>query len=256
MFTFEFDSIVLYILVFMRMSGLILLNPVFSRRNVPSQIRLALILCLTMVLVPTITSPTVTNWNIFTLLGAMAMEFFVGFLLSFVFQLFYYMLFFAGDLLDVEFGVSMARVFDPGTNIQMAISSNLLNIVLMLYLFVTDSHLLMIKLFSATYDIIPAGAVVLTTQSVGFYLNLVSTAFSLVIRLALPFVAAIFVSEVAMGVLMKMVPQIHVFVISIQFKIMVGLILLFLFAAPLTSFIDKYLETIFHSMEQALYTLR
>ena len=79
--------------------------------------------------------------------------------------------------------------------------------------------------------------------------------FSLVIRLSLPFVAAMFVSEVSMGVLMKLVPQIHVFVISVQFKILLGLLLMILFASPITAFLDNYMTLMFENMERALYTL-
>lgn len=86
-------------------------------------------------------------------------------------------------------------------------------------------------------------------------MTLFASVFSLVIRLSLPFVAAMFVSEVSMGVLMKLVPQIHVFVISVQFKILLGLLLMILFASPITAFLDNYMTLMFENMERALYTL-
>ncbi len=58
-----------------------------------------------------------------------------------------------------------------------------------------------------------------------------------------------------MGVLMKLVPQIHVFVISVQFKILLGLLLMILFASPITAFLDNYMTLMFENMERALYTL-
>ena len=60
------------------------------------------------------------------------------------------------------------------------------------------------------------------------------------IKLVLPFVAAEFVLEGSMGVLMKLIPQIHVFVINIQSKILLGILLMMLFARPIGAFIDSY----------------
>lgn len=53
---------------------------------------------------------------------ALLRELFVGLACGFVFQVYYYMLFFAGDWMDMHFGMSMAKVFDPGTSIQASMS--------------------------------------------------------------------------------------------------------------------------------------
>lgn len=251
----EFANLTAYCLVFARMGGLFLLNPLFGRRNLPSRAKMVLILGMTILLTPTVSASVPGAAGVFGLLWGLLQEFFTGFCCSFAFQLFYYMLFFVGDFLDVEFGLSMAKVFDPGTNVQMSLSSTMLNLIFMLYLFATDSHLILIKLFASTYQIVPMGGGLLTSELSEFFLTLFASVFSLVIRLCLPFVAAMFVSEVSMGILMKLVPQIHVFVISVQFKILVGLLLMILFASPVTGFLDNYMTLMFENMERALYTL-
>ena len=55
-----------------------------------------------------------------------------------------------------------------------------------------------------------------------------------------------------MGVLMKLIPQIHVFVINIQLKMLLGILLLLLFAGPITSFLDNYIRLMFENMEGVL----
>ena len=57
-------------------------------------------------------------------------EIFIGFLLGYVFNVFYYMLITAGDILDMNFGFAMAKIFDPATNIQSAFTANILNLSL------------------------------------------------------------------------------------------------------------------------------
>ena len=86
-------------------------------------------------------------------------------------------------------------------------------------------------------------------------MTLFASVFSLVIRLSLPFVAAMFVSEVSMGVLMKLIPQIHIFVINIQFKMILGLLLLLAFAGPVASFTDNYMRIMFENLQYAFSAL-
>ena len=255
MLEFEFQNLTVYMLVFARMTGMIAFNPIFSRRNIPARVRAGFILCMTMLLAPTIASAHLSSFGEPDVLLGMFREVFVGFACAYVFQMFYYMLFFAGDLMDTQFGLSMAKVFDPSSSVQMSVSGNLLNIFFMLYLFATDSHLLLIKIISTSYMVVPVGAAGIQWEISGFMLNLFLNAFSMVFRLALPFIAAEFILELSMGVLMKLIPQIHVFVINIQFKILLGMVLLLLFARPISGFVDNYQNLMFQSMQQALYAL-
>ena len=157
--------------------------------------------------------------------------------------------------MDMEFGLSMAKVFDPGTNLQMSTSSNLLNILFILYIFITDSHLLLIHIFANSFEILPAGTASFSPEASQFFLELFASVFSMALRLVLPFMAAEFVMQVAMGILMKLVPQIHVFVINIQFKILLGVTMLLAFGGPISSFVDNYMRIMLENIQHAISAL-
>ena len=211
-----------WLLVFARMGGLLGMNPLFARRNVPAPVRAGLTFLLTALIAPGITVTGLAAENSLELAVGMVGELLVGFCCGYVFQIFYYMLFFAGDLMDTHFGMSMAKVFDPGTSIQMSVSGTFLNILFLLYIFSTDSHLLLIRIFADSFQVLPAGAFSFSQESARFFIDLFVSTFSLALRLVLPFMAAEFVLELSMGVLMKLIPQIHIFVINIQFKMILG----------------------------------
>ena len=251
----SFNYFTVFLLVFARMSGMILLNPLFARRNVPNMVRMGLILALTILISPTLPQSTVAAFSDIEFIFAIYKEIFVGILCGLVFQTFYYMLFFTGDILDTQLGLSMAKVFDPGTSIQMSVTGNLLGILFILYIFVTDSHLLLIKLFASSYMIVPVGAVGLTPDVSSFLINLFTSTFSLALRLALPFLVASFTVEMSMGILMKLIPQIHVFVINIQVKLILGILLLLLFAQPMSSFMDNYMSIMFENIQRVFYAV-
>ncbi len=56
-----------------------------------------------------------------------------------------------------------------------------------------------------------------------------------------------------MGVLMKLIPQIHVFVINIQFKLLLGILMLLAFSSPIASFIDNYMRIMLENLQRAFY---
>lgn len=242
-------------LVFARLAGMIGMNPVFSRRNVPFSVRTGLILLMTVLLAPNAAVSETMRGGWLGLAEGLFKELLIGFACGYVFQFFYYMLFFVGDLMDIQFGLSMAKVFDPGSHIQMSLSSNFLNFLFILYLFVTDSHLLMIQIFATSFKIIPAGGMAVSTEIWSAMAGLFAMVFSLGVRLALPFIAVEFILEASMGVLMKLIPQIHVFVINIQLKVLMGIFLLLSFAGPISGFVDNYMRIMFEYMERALYLM-
>lgn len=244
-----------YVLVFARFSAMILLNPLLARRNVPMMFRMGLVLLMTLLVTPALPMQTPVPANDFLMIAALLRELLVGMALGYVFQLFYYMLFFAGDQLDVEFGMSMAKMFDPSTNIQMSLTGNLLTVLFVLYLFATNGLQEMLYLFACSFEVIPPGGAMLTKELAGFGMELFSSLFLLMFRLMLPFIAAEFTLQAALGVLMKLVPQIHVFVINFQLKQGLGMLLLLLFAPAIGSFIDRYVVLLFENMQRALVLL-
>ena len=245
-----FGRMPVWLFVFVRTAGFFAFSPLFSRKNIPYVVRAGLVFVMTSLVAPgTVLSHSISSATEFMFL--LLKELFAGFVCGMVFRLFYFMLFFTGDLMDTQFGISMAKVFDPGTNIQASVSGNLLNILFILYIFATDSHLILIRIFAESFKAIPIGSVIISPKASEFIVHVFIGVFTLAMKLAMPFVAAEFVLEVAMGILMKLIPQIHVFVINIQFKILLGILLLFAFANPVSGFMEKFIRLMLENIQRA-----
>ncbi len=255
MFETLYEQMAVLMLVFVRFTGMLAFNPLLSRRGVPAAARMGFVISLTMLVAPGLSAEPFTRYTTVQMVGALFRELAVGFVCGCVFQVFYYMLIFAGDQMDMAFGLSMARAFNPNTNIQMSVSSNYLNLFFILYLFATNSHHILIRLFTSSYLIIPPGQGVITQNVAQFMFELFSYAFSLAVQLSLPFVAMELIMEFSIGILMKFIPQINVFVINIQLKILLGLFLLFAFTPVVGTFLTNYLDTLFRRMQDILYFL-
>ncbi len=169
-------------------------------------------------------------------------EGFIGLVIGFITDLFFYTVQVAGEVMDMQSGLGMAKVFDPESNVQMSIMGSFISFMMYLYFFVTDSHLTYIRLFIMSYDIIPIGSGGFNPDLGYAVASYFSVVLALVIKLAMPIMAAGFILEFCMGVLMKSVPQIQIMVVNIQLKVAFGFIMLFLTAVPMSEFIDNYLD--------------
>lgn len=250
--SFAFVSV--YILVFARLAGMILLNPLFARVNLPNTARLGLVLFLMLLIAPLQpieTAELVNNFGGIAFVFAIIRELFIGAIYGYIFQIFYYMLFFAGDLMDTDFGIAMAKTFDPASNIQVSFSGRLLTILFSMYIFATGSHLALIKIYADSFTLLPLGTLSLSVNLPTFILRLFSEVFLLAMRLVAPFMVAEFILQASMGILMRFVPQVTVFVINFQLRILLGLIMLFLLAPFIGQFIDRYITVLFDSMSEA-----
>ena len=248
------ENLNIYVLVFVRLAAVIGFNPIMTRNNIPAMVRTGIVFFSTLLLAPLIPVPVQTDD--FELVLCIIREIAVGWLMGCIFNIFFYMLAFVGDILDMQFGLSMAKVMDPGTGVQSAFTGNLINLVYMAYFFATNSHLVLIKIAVDSYDIIPAGAAGINlSAAASFGITVFSSVFSVAVRLAFPFVAMEFILEIGMGILMKLIPQIHIFVINMQFKILLAIVTLFILAKPITVFVENYIILMFDYMKEALNVL-
>lgn len=246
-----FSGLLVYLLVFARLAGMILFNPLLSRNNVPRQVRTGLTLFMALLLAPLQPAEIVAAANAMSGIGyafTVVRELAIGMVFGYVFQIFYYFLFFAGDIIDTDIGVSMAKTFDPNTSIQAGFNSQLLTILFSLYVFVSNSHLALLQIFADTFTAIPAGSFTLSVSLLDFLISMVSQVFLIALRLAAPFMVAEVVLQMCLGILMKFVPQITVFIINFQLKILLGLLMLYVFAYFIGNFIDSYIVDMFSAL--------
>lgn len=243
-FTVLFRSFETDLLVFSRILCIFAFNPILSRRNIPVISRVCISVFITYIIILTVQpQPVDTGGETGIYLMMLLRETFIGLVIGFITDMFFFSVQVAGELMDMQSGLGMAKVFDPETNVQMSIMGSFISFMLYLYFFATNSHMSYIKLFVLSYDILPVGGVSFDPNfgySVAAYFSVL---LGIVIKLAMPIIAAELILEFCMGVLMKSVPQIQIMVINIQMKVAFGFAILFLVAVPLSEFIDGYLNT-------------
>lgn len=248
--------LVLFALVVMRISGAIGFNPVFSRSNYPSRARAALVFCLSLLIYLQTGDLTYQPASLLEFGVMLLKELMVGFALGFVVELAFLVVRFATAVIDHSMGLSMAQVYDPQTQSQVTVTTNIYNAFLTLLFFATDGHVWLIRLFCQSAEIIPFGVVNIRLELYQQIVQMFIDSIVMGLQLAFPIMAMELVTEMAIGILMRMIPQINIFVVNFQLKIAVGLLMLVYLFSPMSDKLYVILKDMYQNLEKILFLMR
>ncbi|MDO5095072.1 MAG: flagellar biosynthetic protein FliR [Peptostreptococcaceae bacterium] len=240
-------DILLWTLISMRVSGFVLVNPIFGRRGIPNLVKAGLIMGLSIFLFTMPHQETIEVGSLLEYVVLLLKEFVLGYLIGFIVSLFQYIIVLAGGIIDFQMGLSMATIYDMQSNSSIALSATILNIMFMLIFFVMDGHHALFQLLIDLRKIVPYGTLSLSADASAHILKLFAECTLLGVQLAFPVIALELVGEAGVGILMKTIPQINIFAVNIQTKILIGLIAIVFLIAPMGDFIK---ELVLNMVEQ------
>lgn len=242
-----------FLLVFVRMTGLFLMSPVFGRQSVPNYLKWGLSLLLTYIVFSNRFLESQLEFETFLEFGVLVLrEIFIGFTIGFISTIFFSAIWIAGQLIDTQIGFGMVNVIDPQNSIQIPLMGNFKNILALLVFFVLDGHHTLIKIIALSYDIVPLGEAKVTQELTNLIVKFFENSFVLAVKIALPIIAITFLAEVAFGILVKTVPQMNVFIVGIPIKIFIGLIAILIFLPIYISSLKGIYDNMFSDISRAL----
>ena len=248
----NYNTYLVALLVFTRMTGAFLFNPMLGRKSVPAIAKVGLALLLTILVVPTMTIPEASFPTPLSFMLALVRELMIGYALGLIFNLFISLVLMAGEIMDMEMGTSVSKIYDPQSGISMPLTGTALNIMMTLIFFSTNGHLTLIKIVASSFQMFPPGPGMVSFQVGQYVTMMLGDMILLALKLAMPVLAIELLSEAGLGVLMRIVPQINVFVVGIQIKIAIGLIIIIAALPAIGRLIDTSLGQMFEAMQKGL----
>ncbi|MCI2107038.1 MAG: flagellar biosynthetic protein FliR [Intestinimonas sp.] len=243
-------TLLLYIL--MRMSGFVLFSPLFGRTNFPAIFRSGMILVLTWAVYGFTGGTAAIPANLVEFVVKLALELGIGYLIGMTVQFFFYLIpQQAGELIDNQMALTMSKEYDPGSQASMSVTSTLLTTLMILLFFAANGQNTLLRILLSSGNIVPYGAVSLGRDVMSAMAQLFIECIVLAVKLALPILAAELLGQLGMGILMKVIPQINVFAINIELKMIIGLGLLLMFMSPISEYllnVENRMLTVVQSM--------
>lgn len=250
-YTFNYADLEYFLLIFVRVSCFVFIAPFFSMSNTPRNVRIGLSFFVAVLLyqaVPrqAIVYDTLIGYSIIVMKEAVT-----GFLVGFAANLCSTIVTFAGQIADMEMGLSMASMMDPATRENATISGVYYNYMVLLMLMISGMHRYLLKALAETYILIPVNGAILQRDSLlAAIVEFMGDYIIIGFRICLPIFAVMIILNAVLGVLAKVSPQLNMFAVGIQMKVLVGISILFLSTAMLPGAADF----IYSQMKQTVVT--
>ena len=233
-YSFSYGDLELFLLIFVRVASFVYIAPFFSMSNTPSRVRVGLAFFISVLLYQTgpeqeVAYDTLTGYTIIVMKEAVT-----GFLIGFGANLCTAVVSFAGQIADMEMGLSMASLFDPATKEQTTITGVYYNYMVLLLLMISGMHRYLLKVLAETYELIPInGAVFHDDALLQALITFMGDYIIVGFRICLPIFAVMIILNAVLGILAKVSPQLNMFAVGIQMKVLVGFCVLFVTTAML-----------------------
>lgn len=235
---FTVENLEYFLFIVTRVSAFVFTAPFFTFGQVPRRVKASFVFLFSTLLYLTLPATPFTYRGISDFALLIFMEVVAGAMLGYFTNIVMSILNFTGRLIDMEIGFAMVTMFDPVFNVQSSVSGNLYSYFIILLLLVSNFHHYFLKAFVDAFTVIPIGGV-----SFGGGIILVMTSFLrdyfiIAMRLMLPVYAAMLLVNTVLGVMAKVAPQMNMFVVGIQLKLLAGLLVLLLMMAMLPQVAD------------------
>lgn len=230
-----------FLMVLGRTTGLIITAPFFQSKSMPAMVRAGLALFLALVLAPALGLRYGPEWSQGNLwIQSIAAEIMTGLTMGYLLNLAFVAIQVGGQLLDVSMGFGVVNILDPQTGAEMPILGQLQQIMaIWIFLILRGDHLI-IGALAQSYKLIPPSAFSLTTHGTKMVLEAFGGMFLLGFQIALPIVGALFLADLAMGIISRLIPQINVFMTGFPIKITLGLLMLILLVPMIAHLMSNF----------------
>lgn len=241
-----------FFMILVRISAFLYTAPFFSLKNVPRRVKTGLSVMIAFVLFQVLPYEPLVYDGLIGYAIIIAQEALAGAVLGFVANLCYQILAFVGQLIDMEIGFSMVNEFDPVTSAQVTITANLFSYAVMLMLFATYMHHYIIKALIDTYQLIPVGKAAVNPGVFQVMVKFMTDYFIIGFRIILPVFASMLIVNSILAILAKVAPQMNMFVVGLQLKVLVGLAALLITIGMLPGVADFIFDKMIEVIREAL----
>ena len=240
-----------FMLPFARLLGLVAVAPLFANRAISVRIRMALALAVTIAVLPALPTISYLPSDSWLTLAVLAQQMLIGIGIGFVMRLIFAAVDVAGELIGLQMGLSFAIFFNPQTGGQSSVVAEFLNLVTLLLFLAFNGHLMLISVLVKSFEWLPVGGIA-ASQSFILIVKYATVMFFSGVLLALPMVATLLITNIALGVLTRAAPQLNLFAVGFPVTLTVGMIVLLTslsFFAPMAL---RLFETGFSAIEEVL----
>ena len=212
---FLVSRFMVFTLVLARVSGLIVIAPIFGTLGLPRHVRAFFALALALLVTPVYLGaslPPVSDIGQYAQM--LVNEVAVGLLLGLGVNIMFSGIQVAGQIVSQMSGLSLADVFSPGFDENVSVFSQLFYYLTVAVFVAVGGHRMMVEALLETFAWVPPGQALLGDSYVDVLTGLMSQSFMLGIHAAAPLLVALLLSTIVLGLVSRTLPQINIIAVG------------------------------------------
>jgi len=230
-----------------RILGLIAAAPLFGNAGVPVSVKVSLGVMLALViapLVPAVPAVDPTSWAGLLIL---VKEMIIGLAMGFAMRLVFAAIEYAGEVASQTMGLGFAMFFDPSTRGRTSAVSQFMALVATMAFLAVNGHLVLLEALAESFISMPITETPFSSNAALELVRWGGRIFSAGLQIAMPIIAALLITQVALGILTRAAPQLNIFGIGFPITLGVGFLTLSLvlpyLGAPIVNLFNQGIET-------------
>jgi flagellar biosynthetic protein FliR len=231
-----------------RILALISTAPLLNNTSVPARVKIGLGAILTVIIAPTVPAGPAIDPMSLTGLLILAQQILIGLAMGFTVRIMFSCIELAGEVSGMTAGLSFASFYDPQSHGHTSVINQFMSLLMTMIYITTNMHLVLISTLAHTFTTLPISATPMSAE--GFHQLALwgGRIFSAGVQIALPVIAALLITNIALGVLTRAAPALNLFGIGFPITIGMGLIMIALslsyLATPMERLIQEGIDAI------------
>lgn len=231
----------MFFLVMVRLAGFFTTAPVFNSKLISTRVKTALIFWLTLIIMFVIpipkNIPEFSSYFIIYLIHGFLFGALIGAIANFIFS----GVQFAGSLMDMQMGLSVAQTFDPMVGAQVTIMERLMQFLCLLIFINLRGHHILLGGIYESFRMFPVTSMINLENSYISIIELCKLLFYIGVQISAPIVLVIFLLDFSFGIISRVAPQVNVFQLGFQVKPVLGGLIFILLLPLMIDRITAYL---------------
>jgi len=229
---------VLFMIVFIRIVIMMMFIPVFGSPTVPWIAKMGFCGFLALIVTSNL-NLDISGLGSAELFISIVRDFLIAIAIGLVVRFIFDGIQLAGEYISYQMGLTVMNIIDPLSNTQIPIVSQLKQLLALLIFFAVDGHHYLIKAVVSSFEYVPVGSQMFGQQFLKEVIKVSGRIFLIALQLSSPILVAMFVTNVAMGIIARAMPQINIFVLSFPVYIGLSLIIMGVFMPFFFKFIKN-----------------
>jgi len=216
-----------FFLCFARIMALLAAIPAFTGNQIAGRIKIGLAMITALLLFPVMAPYTPQAPFSMAWFGVLLVnEVLIGTLLGLVTQMVFAAVSFGGTVIGYQMGFAAANIFDPQTSQQLSLMSQLANILAMLVFLSLDMHHFFFRAIIESFALLPPGLLDFSHGAVEHLMQQASSMFVLGVKFSAPVLALLLLTSMVLGILARVFPQLHVFMLAFPLNIGIAFVVI------------------------------